>query len=59
MPEGKRVVTAQLPEELVLKMDEVSERIQRTKSWIVRQAVAEWLQDEQRRCEFEAAEIAR
>lgn len=53
------MVTAQLPEELVLKMDEVSERIQRTKSWIVRQAVAEWLQDEQRRCEFEAAEIAR
>ena len=44
-----RVVTANLPEELLSRMDEVAKRIDRTKSWIVRQAVSEWLGDEERR----------
>jgi len=33
-------------------MDEVAERIDRSKSWIVRQAVSEWLAEEQRRYEL-------
>jgi predicted transcriptional regulator len=33
-------------------MDEVADRIDRSKSWIVRQAVAEWLAEEQRRHEL-------
>ena len=47
-----RVVTAKLPDDLVSHMDEVAERIDRSKSWIVRQALAEWLAEEQRRHEF-------
>jgi len=49
MADDGRVVTAKLPDEIVLRMDEVAERIDRSKSWIVRQAVAEWLAEEQRR----------
>ena len=47
-----RVVTANLPEELVSRMDEIADRIDRTKSWIIRQAVSEWLAEEQRRHEL-------
>ncbi len=49
MADDGRVVTAKLPDEIVSRMDEVAERIDRSKSWIVRQAVAEWLAEEQRR----------
>jgi len=52
MADDGRVVTAKLPDELVSQMDEVAERIDRSKSWIMRQAVAEWLAEEQRRHEL-------
>jgi predicted transcriptional regulator len=52
MAEEGRVVTAKLPEDLVSEMDEVAGRIDRSKSWIVRQAVAEWLAEERRRYEM-------
>jgi predicted transcriptional regulator len=52
MSDDGRVITAKLPEDLVSRMDEVSERIDRSKSWIVRQAVMEWLAEEQRRFEL-------
>ena len=52
MADGGRVVTANLPEDLVLRMDEIAARIDRTKSWIIRQAVAEWVAEEQRRYEL-------
>lgn len=52
MADDGRVVTANLPKELVSRMDEVARRIDRSKSWIVRQAVAEWLAEEQRRHEL-------
>lgn len=52
MPDDGRVVTAKLPDDLVSKMDEVADRIDRSKSWIVREAVAEWLAEEQRRYEL-------
>jgi predicted transcriptional regulator len=52
MADDGRVVTAKLPDELVSQMDEVAERIDRSKSWIVRHAVAEWLAEEQRRYEL-------
>lgn len=47
-----RVVTASLPDKLVARMDEVADRNDRSKSWIVRQAVIEWLAEEQRRHEL-------
>jgi predicted transcriptional regulator len=46
------VVTAKLPHDLVSRMDEVADRIDRSRTWIVRQAVAEWLAEEQRRYEL-------
>lgn len=52
MADDGRVVTAKLPDDLVLRMDEVADRIDRSKSWIVRQAVVEWLAQEQRRYEL-------
>ena len=52
MPDEGRVVTAKLPEELVSQMDAVAARIDRSKSWIVREAVSEWLAEEQRRYEL-------
>lgn len=52
MTEVGRVITAKLPDDIVSRMDEVAERIDRSKSWIVRQAVSEWLAEEQRRYEL-------
>ena len=52
MSKDKRVVTANLPDDLVSRLDEVADRIDRSKSWIVREAVAEWLAEEQRRHEL-------
>jgi len=52
MSDDGRVVTAKLPDDLILRLDEVADRIERSKSWIVRQAVAEWLAEEQRRHEL-------
>lgn len=52
MSDEGRVVTAKLPDDLVSRMDEIAERMDRSKSWIVRQAVTEWLAEEQRRYEL-------
>jgi predicted transcriptional regulator len=47
-----RVITAKLPTELACRIDEVADRIDRSRSWIVRQALRDWLTEEQRRCEL-------
>ena len=52
MAEDGRVVTAKLPDDLVSRMDEIADRIDRSKSWIVLQAGSEWLAEEQRRHEL-------
>jgi predicted transcriptional regulator len=52
MADEGRVVTAKLPEELAARLDAAGERIERSKSWIIRQAVAEWLAEEERRDEL-------
>lgn len=52
MAEDGRVITAKLPAELAARLDQVAERNDRSKSWIVRQAVSEWLAEEQRRYEL-------
>jgi len=49
MTDGSRVVTANLPADLVSELDEVASRIDRTRSWVVREALRDWLQEEQRR----------
>ena len=52
MRNGERVVTAKLPGELISRLDEIAHRIDRSKSWIIRQALAEWFAEEQRRYEL-------
>jgi predicted transcriptional regulator len=52
MQELGRVVTAKLPDDLVAELDSVAERIERSKSWIIRHALRDWLADEQRRHEM-------
>jgi predicted transcriptional regulator len=52
MADDGRVVTAKLPDDLVSRMDEIAVRMDRSKSWIVREAVTEWLAEEQRRYEL-------
>lgn len=47
--ESDRVFTAKLPAELASKLDDVASRLDRSRSWIIRQAVAEWLSEEERR----------
>lgn len=55
MADADRVVTASLPGDLVARLDEIAQRIDRSKSWIIRQALAEWLAEEQRRHELTLA----
>lgn len=52
MSDDARVVTAKLPDALALRLDEIAARIDRSKSWIIRQALAEWIAEEQRRHEL-------
>ena len=49
MSESGRVVTVNLPKDLFDELDKVVAKIDRTKSWIVRQAVSEWLAEWHRR----------
>ena len=52
MTDYKGVVTARMPADLVAQFDEVAKRTERTKNWIIREAVAQWLTEDQRRHEL-------
>ena len=52
MTDDGRTITAKVPEALAVRLDEIALRIDRSRSWIVRQALAEWLAEEQRRYEL-------
>ena len=52
MADHGRVVTTKLDDELVEQLDAVAERIERSKSWIIREALEQWLADERRRYEL-------
>ena len=58
MADEGRVITAKLPDDLVAQMDEVAGRLDRSKSWIVREAVSDWLAEEQRRHELTLEALA-
>ena len=47
-----RVVTANLPQKLAARLDKIAARRDRSKSWIVCQALDEWLAEEERRHEL-------
>ncbi|UVJ44539.1 ribbon-helix-helix domain-containing protein [Pseudomonas sp. LS1212] len=44
-----RVVTAHIPVQLAEKIDQMATRIERSKGWIVKQALAAWIDQEEER----------
>lgn len=48
----ERVLTAKLPADLVARLDDVAQSMDRSKSWIIREALREWLAEEERRHEL-------
>jgi len=44
-----RSVTAHVPVDLADRIDEIATRLERSKNWIVRQALADWLDQEEER----------
>ena len=44
-----RVLTAHVPRELAEKVDELAERLERSRGWIVKQALAAWIASEEER----------
>lgn len=47
-----RVATAKLPDDLIVRLEKVAKRIDRSKNWVVRAALTDWLADEERRHEL-------
>jgi predicted transcriptional regulator len=44
-----KVITAHLPVELADKVEELATKLERSKGWIVKQALAAWIDDEEER----------
>lgn len=57
---GTRVLTAHIPEELAEKVDRYAESMERSRAWIVKQALANWVdwEEEKDRLTLEAIEAA-
>jgi predicted transcriptional regulator len=55
--EDTRVVTAHLPVEMADKMDKYARQMERSRGWIVKQAIANWIawEEEKNRLTLEAA----
>lgn len=53
-----RVVATKLPNELVKRLEAAAEQTKRSKSWIVRQALSEWLAEQERRHRLTVAAMA-
>ncbi len=53
-----KVITAHVPVELADKVDQIAARLDRSRGWIVKQALADWLgqEEERRRLTLEALE---
>lgn len=50
MPKGQtRVVTAHVPVELAEKVDQLADRLERSRGWIMRQALSAWIAEEEER----------
>lgn len=47
-----RVITAHVPEDLANKVDEIAEKMDRSKAWIVKQALSNYVAEEQARYEM-------
>ncbi|MDO9268240.1 MAG: ribbon-helix-helix domain-containing protein [Methylobacter sp.] len=51
-----KVISAHVPEELADKVDQIAARLDRSRGWIIKQALADWLgqEEERRRMTLEA-----
>ncbi|WP_171035340.1 CopG family ribbon-helix-helix protein [Limnobacter alexandrii] len=47
-----RVITAHVPEDLANKVDEIAEKMDRSKAWIVKQALNNYVAEEQAKYEM-------
>lgn len=47
---GTKVLTAHVPLPLAEKVDELAARLDRSRGWIVKQALAAWVDQEEERC---------
>jgi predicted transcriptional regulator len=47
-----RVVTAHIPVQLADKVDEAAQRLERSKAWVIKQALAAWVDQEDERYRF-------
>lgn len=50
--EKTRVITAHVPEELASKVDDIAEKMDRSKAWIVKQALNQYVEEEQAKYEM-------
>ncbi|GAB6043647.1 CopG family ribbon-helix-helix protein [Endothiovibrio diazotrophicus] len=46
---GTKVLTAHVPLPLAEKVDQMAERLERSRGWIVKQALSAWLEQEEER----------
>lgn len=49
MPADEKMLTAKLADELMTRLDAVAERLDRSRTWVVREALAEWIGEEEGR----------
>ncbi|MDI1278419.1 CopG family ribbon-helix-helix protein [Methylobacter sp.] len=51
-----KVISVHVPEELAEKVDQIAARLERSRGWIIKQALADWLgqEEERRRLTLEA-----
>jgi predicted transcriptional regulator len=45
--QSRRVMTAHVPADLADKVDEIAQRLERPRGWIVKQALAAWIASEE------------
>jgi predicted transcriptional regulator len=59
--QATRVVTSHIPEDLAERLDDYADEMERSRGWIMKQALASWLdwEDEKLRLSREALEEAR
>jgi predicted transcriptional regulator len=47
--EAVRILTTRLPQSLAEKVDEISQRLDRSKGWILQRALMDWIDREEER----------
>ncbi len=53
-----RTFTAHVPDDLSDKVDRIAERRERSRGWVIQQALAAWVADEEERHRFTQAALA-